>query len=361
MKKSILVIEPFYEKENHLSFNTKILSYLNKKNNIYFCGSSSYCLGLKNNGIEIEDSFCINYKHRNLPEFIRRYVYIFSIIISNSKKNDKIIFLSFDNTLFFLFLIFSKIFLLTYNKKIIAFSHYNTYTIYSNKIKKNLFKLTTRAYKKIQYIVLTEFAYQMLTNIVDAKNVLFIKHPINKIYSSTNNLKKNENIIRYTIVGRQAKNAIDTGFIYKLISVLDSLVKNSNLKIELVIGSNLFLNLDCKYTLQISQRNNLTRSEYELLFDSSDFIIFPYKKEDSFRASGILTDALSHNKPFIAPCHGHFKEFEGCGLFYNKEELEQQLYYSAHMTDTQYSGLVSNIKKTINKIEVKNNIIFSEI
>lgn len=361
MKKTILVIEPFSENEEHLAVNTKILSYWDKNNDLYFCGSSKYCSKLKDNKVNFNHCFCISYKPRTLREFIRRYLHIFNIIIKNSYKLDEIVFLSFDNSLFFIFLLLSKVFLFRYKKKILVFSHYNTYTLYSNRIKKILFKFTTYIYHSIQYIALTEVAYDTLSNIVNKKNVLFVKHPINEKISIVENFNKEDNVLRYTIVGRQAKIAINTGFIYELIDILDLIARKSKLQIELIIGSNLSLNLEGTRTLKIDKRNNLSSQEYSALFRSSDFIVFPEKKEDSFRASGILIDALSHKIPFIAPFHGHFKEFINCGIFYNNKDINEKIQYSAHLSKQEYLILVNNIIRKTDSIESENNIIFSNI
>jgi hypothetical protein len=315
--KEILVVEPLCSNNEHLSFNFDLIQTLAEKYDISFCGNSEYIDNLEKTNLEFKKTYSLLYHKYSIKELFKRYIHIWKILLKNRKNNSIILFSSFDNTLFSIFcILYFFIGGFKLRKRIVLVCHNNLYTLKKNYTKRFFFKISCILYK-IRIIVLTEKMFSISKNIL-SDNTFLYRHPY---YKKDIQEVKNNSICKLLLVGRQANYAVQSGFIYDIINILNDIKKeNLDWQVELHIGSEIYGEVDSifpvfKYPL-------IDNNTYTRLFNEASFILFPYNINDFYRASGVLMDAISYNTSFIAPRDGHFKEYGDCGFLYsNLSEL----------------------------------------
>lgn len=356
--KNILFIEPLCREKEHLAFNSDLIQHIQQLHEISFCGGSQYARNLEDRVNEFQSEYTTAYNAPSGKELIKRYFFIWKTILKNIDKYSALLFSSFDNTFFSLFsILFYPIGGYRMKKKSnILLIHNNLHTLKNNRIKRYLLKTSIRLYHW-KCIVLTEKMHSIFQQLMNS-DAYFYPHPYYKVeYTADTTI----DTVRLLLVGRQAEYAIKSSFLGDLISEINRITATGTNKrqVELHISS----------AMDIPQNNNfpiytypkLTHGEYSNLFNSASFILFPYNYSDTFRASGILMDAISFETPFVAPQDGHFEEYRGCGFLYTQNTFSDIIQKCLNVSDDEYRLMINNIRNKKAEIDNTKNKMFNYI
>ena len=158
-------------------------------------------------------------------------------------------------------------------------------------------------FQNLYFKIIEKYSFKIII-LTDTKNLTqYIKEKLNlkaklmpiphtfKFKKFKKNQKKNKsNIIFFP--GKIRKDKFSKNF-------NDFLKSNKNSNLEIFINEKYNNNLSIKAKI-IKLKNNLSRDEYQKIFDKTDFIILPYESNYyKYRSSGIFVEAISLNKTVL--------------------------------------------------------------
>jgi hypothetical protein len=334
-----------FHKEEHLQFNKQLVSILPDKLKLTWLGDHEYGNSLFRNSEHVK-LHTIPFSKKFTPtEAIRRYLFIIRFFI-NSKDWDTVIFLSFDNSIFPLFIIFSAFFIR--KKRVIAMIHNNLESLDKSWLKRTMFRASQFCIKT-KYIVLTQGMKLITDKLLNTESVL-LHHP-----AFDYGIFAKQNDKSFLVIGRQAVHFCQGGYLDSFILACKSPphIKNSTIKLTIAGPCTQGAKETGEIDIQILPEF-ISRSDYETIFKATTFVIFPDSDETKFRASGTLMDSLSTHCVFIAPKVGHFLEFEGCGILYNRGDFKTAISKALELTMPDIEAFRKNIRKKITDLKMKN-------
>lgn len=352
----LLVIEPICFQEQHRSFNKRFLERIRElsiEKKFAWCGDADY-------GKEIleasESNFAIRYQiGYSVKEIFRRYYNIYKAVNRSGDAVDTIIFLSIDNTIFPIFsFIFKQIFK---NKRVVVIIHNNLFSLEKSFFKKYLFSWASRG-QNLQYVILGNHLKELSDRILGSI-CLVVNHPFYESLYKENKMDYTKNIKHFLIIGRQAIEFCNSGDCQKLVNYLKDAQNESIVRITIVTPAPIKNIPKSRSQVQITVKvGMIPEDEYIMHFNQTNFVLFPHSNEYDYRASGTLIDTLSCRKIFIAPKKGHFKEFNGCGIFYQAGCLEGAISEALTLSEARREVFIREIN---NKVRAKNSEQLSQL
>jgi hypothetical protein len=187
-----------------------------------------------------------------------------------------------------------------------------------------------------------------------------LRHPFYKVTGE----RKDSNSRTFLAVGRQAAGLYDGGFYDDFLSVSRSYLETHRGKIKLVIifpgDSNLHSFISDALEIQVIS-GFISSNVYDENFLTADFVVFPDTEEAEFRASGTLIDTLSSGATFIAPRRGYFKEFEGCGILYEKGEFKEAIDKALRQSEMEKEEMMLHAKERKLEYESENHLTIKNL
>lgn len=355
MRRNFLVIEPICHSDEHLMFNSKLLSMIdNIEANYFWCGDHHYGKELFKDQTGTTFS-TISYNFAYTPkEAMRRYIHIFKVI-RKAKNIDTILFLSIDNTLFPFLGLF--LFRTLRRKKVVCIIHNNLSALKKSKSKSTVFRFLERIVR-IQFVVLTEAMRKVADQLLIRPTIL-IHHPF---YDKLKKEKSRSNI--FLILGRQAVTFYENGFYEKFKSECINYYKNHNNLPKLILG----VPNEIKWIDGIEAvpevefiSGFIPRLKYISYFNEASFFVFPDVDDDEVRASGTLVDCLSSGLIFVGPRTGHFSEFEGCGILYDRGKFSDAIGKALLLTNLEIKQMQLKISEKIDCYERRNKQVLASL
>jgi hypothetical protein len=342
-------------KEQHLAFNKKLISLAADPKIVHgWTGDKKYGEELFK---KFDNIFCrpVIYKEKyNLKEALRRYIHIFKII-RKTNEAERIFFLSFDNTLFPVFcLLFHKS---LSRKKMFCVIHNNLKTLNETPAKKRLFRILS-SFIKIEYVVLTESMKALADSILNTSTILF-HHPFYEIKSK----RAGQDGKNFLVIGRHGIGFYNSLLYRDFIAACNESPHGYKIKMVIIVKTGVE---EIRYVKEDSIEVNvisgfLSIYDYQQYFHKTAFVIFPESDESQYRASGTLIDTLSTGGIFIAPETGHYKEFQGCGIFYRKGDLKKAVNQALNLSENEIESMRNNIEKKRREYEQENQQVLKRL
>jgi hypothetical protein len=297
-----LLIDPLNKTSSHLFFNVSVISGIVKTDKTALIGDLSHIEELK--PIQPELNY-LPYGPSGVLNGIFKSLYILTGKAAFRKRN--ILFLCFDNTIIPLVLI--MLYPVLFRSCLSLIIHNNLTTLKTNKIKRFVYRLMVTVYKANVYVMSKQMKRIYDLDVESINKSILLPHPnYSRLvkFDKAEGLLTDSNKINVIAVGRQAKLIIDFLRDFPLESF-------TNIRFTIVHREKIKA-FESKNVTIINKR--LTYDEYYTMLSEANFALFALDNTVEHRASGILMDCISLQCAVIAPCTGHFLEYENMGIGY---------------------------------------------
>ena len=342
IRESIVLVEPLCWKKIHYAFNRSIIGGLSSNRLLSIIGDRDYVRLFEH----IEHKTSIRYRNASFFELLRRYVFVFRTL--RKYRFAKKIFLSFDNIIFPVFVVLLQ--RLLANSSNFVIMHNNLPGLVRSRWKRWLMR-TAITKGNFAILSLTQENHKYCQLFFSDSRSVYLPHPLYLPQNNSNQCDSMEGVNhKFVFIGRQADLAVESGFIYQFVTILNEIAAAHNVEAEVIVASAAYskiINVETNSKLSLKRITHyLSFDEYSSLIECATFVVFPDSSMNKLRASGVLIDCISLGTPFLAPSYGHFVEFRNCGLSYSDIlDLREKLNYIMQGSAHEYLLLKKSIKE----------------